>query len=106
MERKSIKDDNDALWFLENGVDTMNVSDINCPNENNGTTMPVINDVKEWIRSPWTQDVCFFYHLYNIIVFYCVNVLFIFIPMFDLMLKLFKNNLNENKNNFRTAVLI
>jgi hypothetical protein len=35
----------------------MNVSDINCPNENDGTTMPVINDVKEWIRSLWTQDV-------------------------------------------------
>jgi hypothetical protein len=31
--------------------------DINSPNENNGTTMPVINHVKEWIRSPWTQDV-------------------------------------------------
>ena len=27
----------------------MNVSDINCPNENDGTTMPVINDIKEWI---------------------------------------------------------
>ena len=34
----------------------MNVSDINCPNENDGTTMPVINDIKEWIRSPWIQD--------------------------------------------------
>ena len=31
--------------------------DINSPNENNGTTMPVIDDIKEWIRSPWTQDV-------------------------------------------------
>ena len=31
--------------------------DINCPNENVGTTMPVINDIKEWIRSLWTQDV-------------------------------------------------
>ena len=36
---------------------TMNVSDINSPNENDGTTMTVINDIKEWIRSPWTQDV-------------------------------------------------
>ena len=35
----------------------MNISDINCPNENDGTTMPVINGVKEWIGSPWTQDV-------------------------------------------------
>ena len=31
--------------------------DINCPNENDRTTMPVLNDIKEWIRSPWTQDV-------------------------------------------------
>ena len=29
----------------------MNVSDVNCPNENDGTTMPVINDIREW-----TQD--------------------------------------------------
>ena len=35
----------------------MNVSDINCPNENDGTTMPITNDKKELIRSPWTQDV-------------------------------------------------
>ena len=31
--------------------------DINCLNENGGTTMPVINDIKELMRSPWTQDV-------------------------------------------------
>ena len=43
---------------------------------------------------------------YNIIIFYFVNVLFIFIPMFDLMLILLKNNLNVNKNNFGTVVLI
>ena len=30
--------------------------------------------------------------------------MFIFIPMFDLMLILLKNNLNRNKNNFGTAV--
>ena len=31
---------------------------LSCPkNENDGTTMPVINDIKEWIWSPWTQDV-------------------------------------------------
>ena len=41
---------------FKNDVDTMNVSDINSPNENDGTTMPVINDIKQWIRSPWTQD--------------------------------------------------
>ena len=52
-----MNDDNEALWFDENDVDTMNVSDINCLNEIDGTTMPVINDIKEWIRSPWTQDV-------------------------------------------------
>ena len=55
--------DNDALWFDENYVYAMNVSDINCPNENDGTTMPVINYIKEWIRSPWTQDVeVFIFH--------------------------------------------
>jgi hypothetical protein len=32
------------------------------------------------------------------IIFYFVNVLFIFILMFDLMLILLKNNLNVNKN--------
>ena len=30
---------------------------INCPNEKDGTIKPVINDIKEWIRSPWTPDV-------------------------------------------------
>ena len=40
------------------------------------------------------------------IIFYFVNVLFIFILMFDLMLILLKNNVNGNKNNFGTAVLI
>jgi len=39
-------------------------------------------------------------------LFYFVNVLFIFIPMFDLMFILLKNSLNINKNNFGTAVLI
>ena len=37
-------------WFDENNVDTMNVSDINSPNENDGTTTPVINYIKEWIE--------------------------------------------------------
>ena len=35
---------------------------------------------------------------------YFVNVLFIFVSMFDLMI-LLKNNLNGNNNNFGTAVL-
>ena len=48
----------------------------------------------------------FKFSLTNNIFFYFVNVLFIFIPMFDLVLILLKNNLNGNKNNFRTAVLI
>ena len=52
-----LNDDSDALCFDENDVDTMNVSDINCPKKNDGTAMPVINDIKEWIRSSWTQDV-------------------------------------------------
>jgi hypothetical protein len=38
--------------------------------------------------------------------FIFVNILFIFVPMFDLMLILLKNNLNGNKNNYGTAVLI
>jgi hypothetical protein len=42
---------------IVNAVDTMSVFDINCPNENDGTTMPVVNYIKEWIRSPGTQDV-------------------------------------------------
>ena len=46
-------------------------------------------------------------HFKNVLLnVYFVNVLFIFIPMFDLMLTLMKNNLNDNKNNFGTAVLI
>ena len=48
---------NDVLWFDENDIDTMNVSGINCPNENDGTTIPVINYIKECIQNPWTQDV-------------------------------------------------
>ena len=31
--------------------------DINCINENNGTTMSVMNGIKDWFRSPWTQNV-------------------------------------------------
>jgi hypothetical protein len=66
----------------------------------------VINDIKEWIRSPWTQDVCFYLSLIEYHTFCFVNVLFIFIPMFHLMLILLKNNLNGSKNNFGTAILI
>ena len=49
---------------------------------------------------------CLSVYLSLIIYFYFVNVLFTFIPMFDLMLILLKNNLNVNKNCFGTAVLI
>ena len=35
-----------------------------------------------------------------------LHVSIIFIPMFDLMLILLKNNLNGNKHNFGTAVFI
>ena len=45
----------------------MNVSDINCVNENDGTTMPVINDIKEWIPSPWTP--VFIFDEYNNFLF-------------------------------------
>ena len=40
-------------------------------------------------------------HFKNIkcnVIFYFLNILFIFLPMFDLMLILLKNNLNGNKN--------
>ena len=46
----------------------------------------------------WTQ-VSFI----NIISQFFINVLFIFILIFDLILILLKNNLNGNKNNFGTA---
>jgi len=78
--------------------------DINCPNENEGNTMPVINDIKWWIRSLWTHYVSL--NTSNFIIFNFVNDMFIFIPMFNLMMFLLKNNLNGNKNNFGTAVLI
>ena len=42
------------------------------------------------------------YHIF----FNFLNFLFIFIPMFDLIMVLLKNDLNGNKNNFETAVLI
>ena len=48
----------------------------------------------------------FYLSLTYLILFYFLNVLFIFIPMFDLMFTLMKNHLNGNKNNFGTAVLI
>ena len=37
-----MNDGNEALWFDENDVDTMNVSDINCLNENDGTRLELI----------------------------------------------------------------
>ena len=47
-----------------------------------------------------------FINIIPIRIFYFVNVLFIFIPMFDLMLILSKNYLNGNKSNFGNTVLI
>ena len=46
-----------TLKKIVNDIHTKNVSEFNCPNENDGTTMPVINDIKGWIRSPWAQGV-------------------------------------------------
>ena len=57
-----MNEDNDALWFDENDVDTMNVSHINCPNEKDGTTMPVINDVKG-VDSKSMDSRCFSFYL-------------------------------------------
>ena len=75
-----------------------------CPNENDGTTMPVIDDIKEWIRSRALKKFLSFINKNNTIFF--GNLLFIFISMFDLTIILLKNKLNGNKNNFITAVLI
>ena len=37
---------------IVNDVDRINVSDINCPNENDGTSMPVINYIiKDGVRT-------------------------------------------------------
>ena len=41
-----------------------------------------------------------------LIIFFFVDVLFSFIPIFDLMLILLKKEFNGNKNNFGTVVLI
>jgi len=66
--------------------------------------MPVINDIKQRIRSPWTPDTLMFY--LSLIYHNCsiLLVLLIFTRMFDLMLILLKKN--GNKNNFGTPVLI
>ena len=44
-----------------------------------------------------------FNFLFSIIILYFVNVLFIFIPTFDLMLILLKTNLNGNKSHFQNC---
>ena len=54
--------DNDALWLDENDVDTMNVSDINCPNKNDGTTMPAINHIKG-VDSKFVNSRCLRFYL-------------------------------------------
>ena len=70
-----MNDDNGALWFDENDVDRMNVSESNSPNENDETTMPIINYIKEWIRSPWTQDFKFLSFI-NIISHFFILLMF------------------------------
>lgn len=47
--------DDDAIWLDEEDVDTSNVPNI-IQIENEVTAMPVINNIKEWVQSPWTQD--------------------------------------------------
>jgi hypothetical protein len=47
-----------------------------------------------------------FLSIINIFFLIFVNALFIFMPMFAFMLISLKNNLNGNKNNFGTVVLI
>ncbi|KAK9874058.1 hypothetical protein WA026_002413 [Henosepilachna vigintioctopunctata] len=46
----------DAIWLDEKDVDTTNVPDVIKLNENEVTAMPVINNLKEWVQSPWTED--------------------------------------------------
>ncbi|GBP00285.1 hypothetical protein EVAR_885_1 [Eumeta japonica] len=46
----------DAIWLDEKDVDTTNVPDVENLNENEVTAMPVINNLKEWVQSPWTED--------------------------------------------------
>jgi hypothetical protein len=55
-----LNDDNDALWF---DVDTMNVSDINGPNENDRTTMPLINDINDIKDSKSVDSRCLSFYL-------------------------------------------
>lgn len=46
----------DALWLDEKDVDTTNVPDVNNEVNCEVTAMPVINNLKDWVQSPWTED--------------------------------------------------
>ncbi|RVE41272.1 hypothetical protein evm_014077 [Chilo suppressalis] len=46
----------DALWLDEKDVDTTNVPDVKNEVNCEVTAMPVINNLKDWVQSPWTED--------------------------------------------------
>ncbi|GBP77379.1 hypothetical protein EVAR_90602_1 [Eumeta japonica] len=52
----SLGDDGNAEWYDEIDVDTMNVPDIKNPNENEVAAILVVNNLKEWVQNPWTED--------------------------------------------------
>ncbi|CAG9563483.1 unnamed protein product [Danaus chrysippus] len=45
----------DALWLDEKDVDTTNVPDVKNEVNCEVTAMPVINNLKDWVQSPWTE---------------------------------------------------
>ncbi|KAL4720554.1 hypothetical protein ACJJTC_002355 [Scirpophaga incertulas] len=45
----------DALWLDEKDVDTTNVPDVKNEVNCEATVMPVINNLKDWVQSPWTE---------------------------------------------------
>ncbi|CAG4934597.1 unnamed protein product [Colias eurytheme] len=46
----------DALWLDEKDVDATNVPDVKNEVNCEVTAMPVINNLKDWVQSPWTED--------------------------------------------------
>lgn len=51
---RCLEDDNDAIRLDEKDVDPTNVLTL-IPKRDRVTSMPVINDLKKWVQSPWTQ---------------------------------------------------
>lgn len=51
-----LMNDDDALWIEENDVDTKDLPDVQVLNENEVPDLPVIDNLKEWVQSPWTQN--------------------------------------------------